>query len=91
MTMEFPFGDVWLNASLFDHNSLRDKIAYDVATAGAVSCRDVAAAMELVRYTADGIIAQVKADGAPPDVAQLLAENRELQAQIQTLQELLND
>lgn len=91
MSMQFPFGKVWLSANLFDHNNLRDKVAYDVATAGSVMCRDEAAAMELLRYTADGIIAQVTADGAPPDVAQLIAENRELQTEIQTLRELLGD
>lgn len=90
MSMEFPFGKVWLSASLFDHNSLRDKVAYDVATAGSVMCRDVGAAMELLRYTADGIVAQVQAAGAPPEAAQLILENRELRGEIQTLQELLN-
>lgn len=91
MVMEFKFGGVYINAGLFDHNSLRDKIAYDVAAAGAVLCRDTGAVMELLRYTADGIIAQVKADGAPPELAALIAENRELQTQVQTLQELLRD
>jgi hypothetical protein len=63
------FGIIWNGLDIpidsFDRNSLRDYIAYSIASTAAVHCRDNEAALELLRYEADKIIEQVKI-GTPP-------------------------